>query len=50
VVLLYQLKAFNSKTTLIKVTKRAYMARGRTPAEAWMGTPEEVDFVPLYIL
>jgi hypothetical protein len=22
------------------------MARGRTPAEAWMGTPDEVDFCP----
>jgi hypothetical protein len=25
------------------------MARGRTPAEAWTGTPDKVDFVPLYI-
>jgi hypothetical protein len=23
------------------------MARGRTPVEAWMGTPDEVDFCPL---
>jgi hypothetical protein len=22
------------------------MARGRTPAEVWMGTPDEVDFCP----
>jgi hypothetical protein len=22
------------------------MARGRTPVEAWMGSPDEVDFCP----
>jgi hypothetical protein len=22
------------------------MARGRTPAKAWMGTPDEADFYP----
>jgi hypothetical protein len=43
-VLLYQLKAFNLKNNSIKVTKRTCMARRRTPAEAWMGTPDEVDF------
>jgi hypothetical protein len=39
-VLLYQLKACNLKITLSvrgsKATKRACMARGRTPEEAWM--------------
>jgi hypothetical protein len=53
-VLLYQLKACNLKTTVLvrgsKVTKRAWMTRGRIPVEAWMGTFDEVDFVPLYIL
>jgi hypothetical protein len=42
-VLLYHLKPRNLKITT-KVTKRACMARGRTPAETWMGTPDEVDF------
>jgi hypothetical protein len=45
-VLLYQLNACNLKNSSIKVTKRACMARRRTPAEAWMGTPDEVDFCP----
>jgi hypothetical protein len=36
-VLHYQLKA---------EAKRACKARGRTPVEAWMGTPDEVDFYP----
>jgi hypothetical protein len=31
------------KNNSTKVTKRACMARGRTPAEVWMGTPDEVD-------
>jgi hypothetical protein len=26
------------------------MARRRTLVEAWMGTPDKVDFCPLYIL
>jgi hypothetical protein len=43
-VLLHQLKAHNN---CIKVTKRACIAREMTPAEAWMGTPDEVDFCPL---
>jgi hypothetical protein len=34
------------KNNTIKVTKRACMAKRRTPVEAWMGTPEEVDFCP----
>jgi hypothetical protein len=38
------------KKKAIKVTKRACLARRRTPVEAWMGTPDEVDFCPLYIL
>jgi hypothetical protein len=45
-VLLYQLNACNFKNNSIKVTKRACMARRRTPVEAWMGTPDELDFCP----
>jgi hypothetical protein len=52
-VLLYQLRACNLKTTLSvrgsKVTKRACRARGRIPVEAWMGTFDEVDFLSPYI-
>jgi hypothetical protein len=45
-VLLYLLKACNNS---IKVTKRACMTRGRTPAEVWMRTPDEVQFyTPIY--
>jgi hypothetical protein len=37
------------KNNSIKVTKRACMARGRTPTEAWMGIPDEIDFcLPIY--
>jgi hypothetical protein len=46
-VLLYQLKACNNS---IKVTKRACMARGRTPEEVWMRTPDEVEFYTPYTL
>jgi hypothetical protein len=45
-VFLYQLKGCNLKNNSIKVTKRDCMARRRTPAEAWMGTPDEVEFCP----
>jgi hypothetical protein len=49
--LLYQLKAYIFKIALSmrgsKVTKRVCMARGRTSAEVWMGTPDKVDFCPL---
>jgi hypothetical protein len=46
-VLLYHLKPCNlKKNNSIKVTKRACMARRRTPIEAWMETPDEVDFCP----
>jgi hypothetical protein len=48
-VLLYQLNAYNLKNNSIKVTKRACIARRRTPLEAWMGTPDEVDFWFPYI-
>jgi hypothetical protein len=52
-VLLYQLKVCNFKTTLSergsKATKRACMARGETLMEAWMGTLDEVDFLSPYI-
>jgi hypothetical protein len=41
--LLYQLNACNLKNNPIKVTKRA---RRKTPVDAWMGTPDEVDFCP----
>jgi hypothetical protein len=48
-VFLYQLNVYNLKNNSIKVTKRACMARRRTPVEAWMGTPDEVDFCsPIY--
>jgi hypothetical protein len=53
-VLLYQLKACNLKITLpvrgSKATKRAWMARGGTLVESWMGTFDEQTFVPLYTL
>jgi hypothetical protein len=45
-VLLHQLNACNLKNNFIKVVKRACMARRRTPVEAWMGTPDKVDFCP----
>jgi hypothetical protein len=48
-VLLYQLNACNLKNNYIKVAKRACMARRRTPVEAWMGSPDKVDFcLPIY--
>jgi hypothetical protein len=34
------------KKNSIKVTKRACIARRKTPIEAWMGTPDEGDFCP----
>jgi hypothetical protein len=41
-------KACNLKTTLSvrgsKVTMKAFMARGKTTLETWMGILDEVDF------
>jgi hypothetical protein len=48
-VLLHLINACNLKNSSSKVSKRVCMARGRSHVEAWMGTPDKVDFCsPIY--